>query len=74
MTDETYKKAVELKKDIDNLSEVIEDSDVRKKWIRVITPRTEMIERYYSVRFQNELTQFLKDKREEYLEEFHNLN
>ena len=36
MTDETYEKAVELKKDIDNLSEVIEDSDVKKNGLELL--------------------------------------
>ena len=74
MTDKTYKKAVELKRDIENLSEVIEESDKERRWIKVITPNTERRERYYSVRFQNELTEWLKTKRKEYMEEFDSLN
>ena len=74
MTDETYKKAVILKSDIENLSKVIEESDKKKHWIKVITPDTEIREMYYSLRFQNELTEWLKNKKEEYLKEFESLN
>ena len=74
MTDKTYKKAVELKRDIENLSEIIEESDKERHWIKVITPNTERREKYYSVRFQKELTEWLKTKRKEYMEEFDSLN
>lgn len=73
MNKETLKKANELYKDIENISEVIEESEKEKKWIKVITPKTEKRERYFSVRFQDELTDWLKTKREEYQKEFDNL-
>lgn len=74
MTKETYKKAVELTRDIENLTVVIEESEEEHHWIKVITPETKNRDKYYSVRFQRELTEWLKTKREEYRKEFDNLN
>ena len=74
MKNETFKKAVELTRDIENLSVVIEESEKEKHWIKVITPKVEKRDVYYSVRFQHELTEWLRSKREEYQKEFDNLN
>lgn len=69
MKKETLKKANELQKDIDNISRILEVAG--HMWIRVISP--ENTELHYSVRFQEELAEWLREKQKEYQTEFDNL-
>lgn len=69
MLKETLKKANELLQDIDNIGRIIEVAG--HKWIRVISPKD--TELHYSVRFQEELAEWLKEKQKEYQEELDNL-
>lgn len=66
MKKDVLKKANEINEDIENIERVLEDSE-KKRWIRVIGAKnTDMM---YSVRFQNELAEWLKQKREQYQSE-----
>ena len=71
MTEGTYKKAVELKKDIYNMDKQIKEITEDRHWVVVVTPRTADLA--YSHRFQKELLEWLKNKREEYQKEFEQL-
>lgn len=70
MTRETLEKAKDLQKDIKNMENVLNDSK-KRCWLRVISPSTK--EYYYSVRFQRELAEWLKTKKEEYEKELESL-
>lgn len=69
MLKETLRKANELQCDIDNISRILEVAG--HKWIRVISPKD--TELHYSVRFQKELAEWLREKKNEYQEELDNL-
>lgn len=72
MTKETYEKASKLANDIKHLDNIINDFDDKSCWIKVITPyHKENI--VTSMRFQNELLKWLRVKREEYYNEFEEL-
>lgn len=71
MTEETFKKAVELKTDIFNMDKQIKEATEDRHWISVATPRTKDL--VYSHRFGTELLEWLKSKREEYQKEFEKL-
>ena len=66
MTQETLEKAYTLNEDIRKIDRVLDDNR-NKRWIKVIGARNE--ENFYSVRFQNELAEWLKQKREQYQKE-----
>ena len=74
MTKENLIKATELAEDINNLEKVLWSHE-RKKWIKaifskklkVVSPHNEDL--FYSVRFQNELAEWLKQKKEQYQKE-----
>lgn len=70
MTRETLEKAKDLQRDIKNMENVLNDSE-KHYWLRVISPSTK--EDYYSVRFQRELAEWLKTKKEEYEKELESL-
>lgn len=70
MTQEILEKANELSKDIKNINRVLENRK-EHKWIRVISARNE--ELYYSVKFQQELAEWLEKKKEQYQKELENL-
>ena len=70
MNRETLEKGNELQKDIDNITGILKDHKAHK-WIRVISPRNEDV--FYSVRFQNDLGEWLEMKRKEYQEELDRL-
>lgn len=70
MNRETLEKGNELQKDIDNITGILKDHN-KHKWIRVISPDNKDI--YYSVRFQNDLGEWLETKRKEYQEELDRL-
>ena len=70
MKKDVLKKANEINEDIENIDKVLGDSE-NKRWITVIGARnTDM---RYSVRFQNELAEWLKQKREQYQSELDNM-
>lgn len=71
MTKETYEKATELFEDIELMSCQIEEVEKQHHWITVITPNDQKV--YYSDRFQKELIEWLKSKKEEYQKEFDGL-
>lgn len=70
MTKETLSKAKELEEDLKILEKVIFASE-DCKWIKIITPRE--VEHYHSVRFQKELAEWVKNKKQEYEEELERL-
>lgn len=72
MKKEILKKANDLLDDIETISKVIKEKEEERHWIRIITPNHK--ESYYSMRFQNELIDWLKIKKEEYQKEFDELN
>lgn len=71
MTKETYEKAKELISDIKNIDNQIKEKEEQRHWINVITPNHK--ECYYSTRFQRELIEWMKSKKEEYQKEFDEL-
>lgn len=70
MTKEQLEKAKKLESDIEHIKDVVKDNK-NNRWITVIGARTGEI--YYSPRFQNELAQWLEDKKLEYEEELERL-
>lgn len=82
MKKETYKKAKELLRDIENLTVCIEEKEKgnwikvvpRKREIKVISPANNKVDDiFYSIGFQRDLLSFLKLKRDEYQKEFDEL-
>lgn len=71
MTKETYEKAETLLKDIKNISRQVKEVEKDHHWITTITPDNKDI--CYSTRFQTELIEWLKSKKEEYQKEFDKL-
>lgn len=74
MKKDVLKKANELAEDIENLEKVLSAHEKRLwikviflKKLKVISPRTEDL--FYSVRFQDELAEWLKQKKEQYQSE-----
>lgn len=72
MTKSTFNKAVELNNDIKNLDKQIKEVMEDRHWISVVTPMRKDLA--YSCRFQEELLEWLKAKREEYQKEFEQLD
>lgn len=72
MNKELLNKANNLMHDIAAISKVIDEKENSDHWIEVITPRHQ--DSYYSCRFMDELTEWMKKKKEEYQKEFANLN
>ena len=70
MTESAFKKAVELKQDIYNIDKQVKEVTEERHWISVTTPKGDLP---YSHRFQKELLEWLKSKREEYQKEFEQL-
>ena len=68
---EKLRKANELNEDIQTMEGVIREAKSERHWIRVITPAHK--DAYYSVRFQNELVEWLKRKVSEYQKELDSL-
>lgn len=71
MNKELLDKANNLMHDIATISKVIDEKENSHHWITVITPHHK--DSYYSCRFMDELTEWMKKKREEYKKEFEQL-
>ena len=72
MKKEILEKANELFNDINAISKVVKEKEQERHWIRVITPNH--TDEYYSGRFQEDLIEWLKSKKEEYQKEFDKLS
>ncbi len=70
MTKEVLEKANELVNDIDNINIVLKERE-KKHWVKVICPADK--EPFYSIRFQEELSKWLAQKKEEYQKELEEL-
>lgn len=70
MKKETLQKAKTLENDINIIGKILAESE-QKHWIKIITPRD--VEWFHSTRFQEELVQWLRDKKQEYEQEFEKL-
>lgn len=70
MTKEVLEKANELVNDIDNINIVLKERE-KKYWVKVICPADK--EPFYSIRFQEELSKWLAQKKEEYQKELEEL-
>ncbi len=70
MTKEVLEKANELVNDIDNIDIVLKERE-KRHWVRVICPADK--EPFYSIRFQEELSKWLAQKKEEYQKELEEL-
>lgn len=71
MTKEFLRKANELIKDIEIMEYQLSEVEKHHHFIVVSTPDYQNC--FYSCRFQNELTEWLKTKKEEYQKEFDEL-
>ena len=78
MKKDVLKKANELAEDIKNLEEVLSAHEKRRwikviflKKLKVISPHDEDL--FYSLRFQDELAEWLKQKKEQYEKELDNM-
>ena len=71
MTKEVYEKAKELMSDVKTIDDQIKETEEQQHWIKVITAHHK--ECYYSTRFQRELAEWMKTKKEEYQKEFDEL-
>ena len=72
-----FRKAKDLATDIDNLEKVLLDHSVNR-WIKVVFRKGLSVvcpyeDLDYSVRFQNELAEWLKQKKEQYQKELDDL-
>ena len=70
----TLQKANDLNNDITKLSKIITEVKEKHHWIQVVTPDTKKYDYGFSVRFQNELTAWLENKKQQYQKEFDELN
>lgn len=71
MNKELLNKANNLMHDIENISKIVNERENSHHWITVIAPNHK--DSYYSCRFMDELTEWMKKKREEYKKEFEQL-
>lgn len=80
MDEKRLKEANSLQEDIKNIEKVLAAHKGRK-WIRAVFEKKKTIgiicpfyeELFYSVRFQNELAEWLEQKREQYQREFNSI-
>lgn len=70
---EILEKANNLLNDIKRMSRIIDDKEKERKWISVISSGHKE-DGYFTDRFEDELVEWLKVKREEYQKEFDSLN
>ena len=70
MTKEQLEKAITLHEDIKVMDKIL-DAKKERNWIRIITPK--YAEHYHSIRFQRELAEWVKTKKQEYEEELERL-
>lgn len=62
----TLRKAKELKSDIESIKRILNEYEEQHHWIQVVSPR---IEEGQSGRFQKDLAEWLKQKKEKYEKE-----
>ena len=72
MTDEIYKKATQLQNDIQSIDRQLKEVQEERHWITTSTPMRKD-QGASSVRFQNELVNWLKEIRDKYQKEFNEL-
>lgn len=72
MKREVYEKAKDLIDDIGRIEKQVYECENQQHWIAISTPNNRDLR--YSLRFQNDLTKWLKSKMEEYQREFDELN
>ena len=72
MKREVYEKAKDLIDDIGRIDSQLYEVINKQHWITISTPDNRDLR--YSLRFQNDLTKWLKSKMEEYQREFDELN
>ena len=71
MKREVYEKAKDLIEDIGCIERQVDESVSKQHWITISTPNNRDLR--YSLRFQNDLIEWLKFKKEEYQREFDEL-
>lgn len=62
----TLRKAKELESDIESIKQILNEYEEQHHWIQVVSPR---IEEGQSGRFQKDLAEWLKQKKEKYEKE-----
>ena len=62
----TLRKAKELESDIENIKRILKEYEEQHHWIQVVSPR---IDEGQSGRFQKDLAEWLKQKKEKYEKE-----
>lgn len=62
----TLRKAKELESDIESIKRILNEYEEKHHWIQVVSPR---IEEGQSGRFQKDLAEWLKQKKEKYEKE-----
>lgn len=62
----TLRKAKELESDIENIKRILNEYEEQHHWIQVVSPR---IDEGQSGRFQKDLAEWLKQKKEKYEKE-----
>ena len=72
MRREVYEKAKDLIDDISRIEKQVYESENKQHWIAISTPDNRDLR--YSLRFQLDLTEWLKSKLKEYQKEFDELN
>lgn len=71
MNKELLNQANNLMHDIETISKIVDERENSHHWISAKTPRHQ--DSYYSSRFMDELTEWMKKKKEEYEKEFERL-
>lgn len=71
MNIDIYNKAVTLVKDIESLTRHIDEVEIKRHWVSIVTPDNRDLP--HSLRLQAELVNWMKIKREEYQKEFEEL-
>lgn len=71
MNKELLNQANNLMHDIETISKIVDERENSHQWIAVTTPKYQ--DSCYSYRFMDELTEWMKKKKEEYEKEFERL-
>lgn len=69
---QTYLNARDLVEDIKKISKLVEEVERKQHWITVSTPDNQL--GLFSLRFQNDLVDWLKSVKEEYEKDFDELS